>query len=111
VPSPQRSNPGPVRSAPFPFPAGAFVENAALAGVGQRARWRGRPAAPGADLDPATVHPLPGSPGRRLPRVYRAAVLLDENRALLTLQTLTKASDAQDVRVESTKLKDYDIES
>jgi len=47
----------------------------------------------------------------RLPRVYRAAVLLDERRALFTLQALTTASDAHDVRVESTKLKDYDIES
>jgi hypothetical protein len=47
----------------------------------------------------------------RLPRVYRAAAYLDENRTLFTLQALTKANDAQDVRVESTKLKDYDIES
>ena len=47
----------------------------------------------------------------RLPRVYRGAVLLDEPRTLFTLQALAKASDAQDVRVESTKLKDYDIES
>jgi hypothetical protein len=52
-----------------------------------------------------------GGPGRRLPRVYRGGVFLDENRALFTLQALTKASDADDVRVESTKLKDYDIES
>jgi len=52
-----------------------------------------------------------GGPGRRLPRVYRAVVLLDENHTLFTLQALTKASDAHDVRVESTKLKDYDIES
>jgi hypothetical protein len=49
--------------------------------------------------------------GGRLPGVYRAAVLLDERRTLFTLQTLTKAKDAEDVRVESTKLKDYDIES
>lgn len=48
---------------------------------------------------------------RRLPRVYRAAAFLDEIRALFTLQALTKANDAEDVRVESTKLKDYDIES
>ena len=46
----------------------------------------------------------------RLPRVYHGAVLLDERRALFTLQALTKARDAEDVRVESTKLKDYDIE-
>lgn len=52
-----------------------------------------------------------GGPGWRLPQVYRAAVLLDENRALFTLRALTKANDADDVRVESTKLKDYDIES
>ena len=52
-----------------------------------------------------------GGPGRRLPRVYRGAVHLDEARTLFTLQALTKASDAHDVRVESTKLKDYDIES
>ena len=52
-----------------------------------------------------------GSGARRLPRVYRAVVLLDENRALFTLQALTKARDAEGVRVESTKLKDYDIES
>lgn len=52
-----------------------------------------------------------GGVGRRLPRVYRGAVLLDENRALFTLLALTKANDAEDVRVESTKLKDYDIES
>lgn len=50
-------------------------------------------------------------PWPRLPRVYRRAVLLDENRALFTLQALTKANDADDVRAESTKLKDYDIES
>ena len=56
------------------------------------------------------MHPC-GGPGRCLPRVYRAAALLDENRALFTLQALTKANDAEDVRVESTKLKDYDIES
>jgi len=37
-------------------------------------------------------------------------MLVDDNHALLTLQTLTKARDAEDVRVESTKLKDYDIE-
>jgi hypothetical protein len=49
-------------------------------------------------------------PGHRLPRVYRGAGLLDGVRALFTLQALTKASDAHDVRVESTKLKDYDIE-
>jgi hypothetical protein len=54
---------------------------------------------------------LLGGAGRRLPRVYRGAVLLDESRALFTLQALTKANDAEDVRVESTKLKDYDIES
>ena len=53
----------------------------------------------------------PAGPSRRLPRVYRGAALLDENRALFTLQALTKANDAEDVRVESTKLKDYDIES
>jgi hypothetical protein len=35
---------------------------------------------------------------------------LDENRTLFTLQALTRASDADDVRVESTKLKDCDIE-
>ena len=52
-----------------------------------------------------------GGPGRRLPRVYRAAGLLHENRALFTLQALTKANDAEDVCVESTKLEDYDIES
>ena len=43
--------------------------------------------------------------------LYRRAIYLDENRALFTLQTLTKANDAEDVRVESTRLKDYDIES
>lgn len=51
-----------------------------------------------------------GGPGRRLPRVYRGEVALDEIRALFTLQALTKANDAEDVRVESTKLKDHDIE-
>lgn len=54
---------------------------------------------------------LPGGPDRRRPRVYRGAGFFDEPRTLFTLQTLTEASDADDVRIESTKLKDYDIES
>jgi hypothetical protein len=54
---------------------------------------------------------LPGGRGCRLPRVYRREAFLDEVRALFTLQALTKARDAEDVRIESTKLKDYDIES
>ncbi len=49
--------------------------------------------------------------GGRLPRVYRGAVLLDENCALFTLQALAKPNHAEDVRVESTQLKDYDMES
>jgi hypothetical protein len=40
-----------------------------------------------------------------------AAVPLDEPHARFTLQALTKANDAEDVRVESAKLKDCDIES
>ena len=58
-----------------------------------------------------TAHCPVGRPACRLPRVYRAAVLLDEDRVLFTLQALTEARDAEDVRVESTKLKDCDIES
>ena len=44
-------------------------------------------------------------------RPVALGAFLDEDRALFTLQALTKASDAEDVRIESTKLKDYDIES
>ena len=50
------------------------------------------------------------TPAKAYP-IYRAAVVLDEIRTRFTLQALTNASDAHDVRVESTKLKDYDIES
>lgn len=73
------------------------------------ARRHGQPA-PGVGLDPATGACLqqqwPPSTARLPPRVFP-----DEGRALFMLQALTKASDAQDARVASTKLKDYDIES
>jgi hypothetical protein len=48
---------------------------------------------------------------RRLPSVYRRPILLDENRALLTLPTLAKFNDAHHVRDRLIdKMKKYGLE-
>jgi hypothetical protein len=60
-------------------------------------------AVPGLSATPRGKRQLSGS--------STAALLLDEPRARFTPQPLTKASDAHDVRVESTKLEDHDLDS